>query len=157
VVNLNDGIPDELVEFVTLEDLQTRGEFEILKVLFRLNKMDPNDAEDEARKLLDDDSKRSFVENNALFRATKYRPDHPALAGKTLEPLAEQPIPFSQLVEETLTRLKAEEPAEDAESVEGDDSSDSEQSQEDQAPADDQDAAEEDEAPTGTFVPDDQA
>ena len=70
----------------------------------------PNEVEKEAREIVEakDERKKSFVDNTALFRATKYRPDYPGLAGRTLAPLAEQPVPFSTLVEEAITKLKAE-------------------------------------------------
>jgi hypothetical protein len=68
----------------------------------------PNDVEQEARKLLEGDGKRSFVENNALFRVAKYEPSYAALAGKTLEPLAEQPVPFAALVADAVARLQVE-------------------------------------------------
>ena len=70
----------------------------------------PNDAEEEARKLLKGGGERSFVENNALFRAIKFRPDYPGLAGKSLEPLSAQPVPFATLVEQAVARLEAEAP-----------------------------------------------
>lgn len=70
-----------------------------------------NDVEKEARKIIKDgEGNQSFVHNNALFRATKYHPGYEGLVGRTLEPLAEQPIPFATLVEETVVRLRATEP-----------------------------------------------
>ncbi len=76
----------------------------------------PNDVQQQARLLAESRSERSVVDNNALFRATKFYPDYPGLAGKQLAPLAEQPIPFAVQVQEALARLKAaegEEPAAD--------------------------------------------
>lgn len=69
-----------------------------------------NDVEEEARKIVEakDDGERTIVENNALFRANKYRSDYAALAGRTLDPLAEQPIPFATLVEEAVAKLNVE-------------------------------------------------
>jgi hypothetical protein len=68
----------------------------------------PNEVEAEARKLLEGGGERSVVENNALFRATKYSPAYAAFTGKTLEPLVQQPVPFSDLVDAAVARLKAE-------------------------------------------------
>ncbi|MBM4002953.1 MAG: hypothetical protein FJ295_06635 [Planctomycetes bacterium] len=68
----------------------------------------PNDVQQEARKLLSGE-KQPFVSNNALFRATKFAKDYPGFQGRTLEPLSEQPVPFSQLVNEALEKVKAEE------------------------------------------------
>jgi hypothetical protein len=67
----------------------------------------PNDAAQEARRLLDAKEKKPFVENNALFRVTKLAPDYRGLAGRKLAPLAEQPVPFADLVQVEVARLKA--------------------------------------------------
>lgn len=67
----------------------------------------PNDAQEQARKLLAQEEK-PFVNNNALFRATKYHPEYAGLRGRSLEPLAEQPVPFATLVEAALAQLKIE-------------------------------------------------
>ena len=49
----------------------------------------------------------------------KFPPDYAGLAGRTLKPLAEQPIPFATLVEQAVVRLKAEGlAAEDSEQAE---------------------------------------
>jgi hypothetical protein len=74
----------------------------------------PNDAEGEAKRLLDAKEKRPFVENNALFRATKILPSHLPLARVELEPLSEQPIPFADLVSDAVARLKAAAPEQPA-------------------------------------------
>ena len=69
----------------------------------------PNDVEKEAQLIIESgEGNQSFVENNALFRATKYRPDYAGLAGRELAPLLEQPVPFAALVEDAVVRLKAE-------------------------------------------------
>lgn len=52
VMNLEDEIPDVLVEFVPVEKLDQRGEFELLKTVFQLSKMEPSTAEAEIRQLL---------------------------------------------------------------------------------------------------------
>ena len=68
----------------------------------------PNDVQQEARKQLSGE-RRPFVNNNALFRTTKYGLDYPGFQGRSLEPFTEQPVPFSQLVNEAVEKLKAEE------------------------------------------------
>ena len=68
----------------------------------------PNDVEKVARAIVEDTHKKSFVDNNALFRATKYSSDYAGLAGRTLAPLAEQPVPFSTRIEEAVAKLMAE-------------------------------------------------
>lgn len=52
VVNLEDEIPDTLVEFVSVEDLDTRGEYELVKTLFPLVKMTAEEAQQDFEKLL---------------------------------------------------------------------------------------------------------
>jgi hypothetical protein len=52
VINLDDEVPDVLVEFVPVEKLDGRGEFELLKTVFHLAKMEPADAEQEIKQLL---------------------------------------------------------------------------------------------------------
>jgi hypothetical protein len=69
----------------------------------------PLDAGQEARRLFDAKGGRSIVENNALFRATKFSPGYKGLVGKKLAPLVEQPVAFATLVKDELARLKAAE------------------------------------------------
>ncbi len=52
VINLDDEVPDVLVEFVPVEQLDERGEFELVKTVFHLAKMEPSDAEQEIGQLL---------------------------------------------------------------------------------------------------------
>ncbi|MEO8498150.1 MAG: secretin N-terminal domain-containing protein, partial [Planctomycetota bacterium] len=52
LMNLDDEIPPQLVEFVSLADLDKRGSFEIVKCLFHLTKMDPASAETEIAKMI---------------------------------------------------------------------------------------------------------
>ena len=52
LVNLEDGIPPNLVETVAPEDLDSRGEFELLRAIFSLEKLTAEDAEAEVKKLL---------------------------------------------------------------------------------------------------------
>ncbi|MDA1051631.1 MAG: general secretion pathway protein [Planctomycetota bacterium] len=52
LMNLEDEIPPQLVEFVSVADLDKRGSFEIVKCLFHLSKMDPADAETEIGKMI---------------------------------------------------------------------------------------------------------
>jgi type II secretory pathway component GspD/PulD (secretin) len=52
LMNLEDEIPPQLVEFVSVADLDKRGSFEIVKCLFHLAKMDPADAEAEITKMI---------------------------------------------------------------------------------------------------------
>jgi len=69
----------------------------------------PIDVGQEARRLLDAKGQRSIVDNNALFRATKFSPGYKGLAGRKLAPLVEQPVAFATLVKDELARLKAAE------------------------------------------------
>jgi len=53
VVNLEDGpIPPNLVPAVDLKDLDTKGEFEVMSVLFTLHRITPDEAEAEIGKLI---------------------------------------------------------------------------------------------------------
>lgn len=52
VVNLEDGIPDNLVTTVPLEELDSRGEFELVGVLFQLEKFEPQEAANEIKNLI---------------------------------------------------------------------------------------------------------
>ena len=52
VLNLTDEVPDTLVEYVPVEDLDKHGQYELVKTVFHLAKMDPADAEAEVGKLL---------------------------------------------------------------------------------------------------------
>jgi len=52
LINLEDGIPPNLVSQVPLEELDQRGEFELISCLFQLEELAPADAEQEIRKLL---------------------------------------------------------------------------------------------------------
>lgn len=52
LINLEDGIPPNLVTTVPVEELDDRGEFELVSVLFQLEKADPEEAEAEVSKLV---------------------------------------------------------------------------------------------------------
>ncbi|MHB1038256.1 MAG: secretin N-terminal domain-containing protein [Pirellulales bacterium] len=52
VVNLEDGIPPNLVPDVPLDKLDERGEFELIRVMFPIEKLTPEEAEKEVQKLL---------------------------------------------------------------------------------------------------------
>ncbi|RCS54321.1 hypothetical protein DTL42_04030 [Bremerella cremea] len=52
VVNLEDGIPPNLVTTVDMDDLDNRGEYELVSVLFDLKKMKAEDAQAEISKLI---------------------------------------------------------------------------------------------------------
>ncbi|MCA9151399.1 MAG: hypothetical protein KDA92_18935, partial [Planctomycetales bacterium] len=52
LINLEDGIPPNLVSTVPMSELDDLGEFKIVSTLFRLGNIDPTDAEAEITKLL---------------------------------------------------------------------------------------------------------
>lgn len=52
LVNLEDGIPPSWVPQVTLEALESKGEFELVSCLFQLTKLTSEEADAEVRKLL---------------------------------------------------------------------------------------------------------
>lgn len=82
------------------------------------NGRDSNLAE-EAKGLVEGSGgRRNIVNNNGLFRANRYSASYPGLAGRTLEPLADQPVPFSKLVEQAADKLRAENESDDGETSE---------------------------------------
>jgi type II secretory pathway component GspD/PulD (secretin) len=52
VVDLEDQIPDALVEFVPVEQLDERGRYELVKTVFHLAKIEPADAQQEIESIL---------------------------------------------------------------------------------------------------------
>ncbi|MFO0903627.1 MAG: secretin N-terminal domain-containing protein [Pirellulales bacterium] len=52
LLNLEDEVPDPLVELVTPQELDKRGRFELVRCLFPLKKLTPEDAEKEIAKLI---------------------------------------------------------------------------------------------------------
>jgi len=52
LLNLDDGIPPNLVDTVLPEDLDKRGDHELVSTLFQLQRMSPEEAETEVKKLL---------------------------------------------------------------------------------------------------------
>ena len=52
LVNLADGIPPNLVSTVPVASLDSKGEFEVVSVLFNVEKLKPEEAEAEIKKLL---------------------------------------------------------------------------------------------------------
>lgn len=52
VMSLEDEVPDVLVEFVPIEKLEGRGEFELVKTVFHLAKLEPTEVEQEIQQLL---------------------------------------------------------------------------------------------------------
>ncbi len=52
LINLEDGIPPNLVETLTPEQLDAKGEYELVSVLFQLDKLTPEEAEIEIKRLL---------------------------------------------------------------------------------------------------------
>lgn len=51
VINLEDKIPDNLIETIAPEELDQRGEFEIVRVLFQLNRVSPEEVQQELEKV----------------------------------------------------------------------------------------------------------
>lgn len=52
LINLEDGIPPNLVSTIAPEEIDRRGEFELVKVIFQLDRVSPEEAEAEVGKLL---------------------------------------------------------------------------------------------------------
>jgi len=52
VINVQDALPPELIELVSLTELDDRGDFELLRCLFQLVRMDPSEAQEEIGQLI---------------------------------------------------------------------------------------------------------
>lgn len=52
LINLEDGIPPNLISTVPVDSLDTKGDFELVSVLFNLEKLRPEEAEVEIKKLI---------------------------------------------------------------------------------------------------------
>lgn len=52
LIHLEDGIPPNLVDTISPEELDERGEYELVRVLFDLEKLSPEEAEAEVSKLI---------------------------------------------------------------------------------------------------------
>ncbi len=52
VINLEDGIPPDLVTTISLDELDELSEYDFVRVLFELEKFDPQEAEQEIQKLV---------------------------------------------------------------------------------------------------------
>ena len=52
LINLQDGIPPNLAQQISLEELDKRGEYEIVACIFQVERLTPEEAEAEIRKLL---------------------------------------------------------------------------------------------------------
>ena len=52
VIDLEDGIPPDLITTVSLEELDELSEYDLVRVLFELEKFDPEEAEQEIQKLI---------------------------------------------------------------------------------------------------------
>lgn len=52
LLNVEDGVPPNLVDRVSPEDLDSRGDYEMVSCLFQLRRMTPEEAEQEVKKLL---------------------------------------------------------------------------------------------------------
>lgn len=71
VINLEDGIPPELVPDVSLKELDKKGEFELVRVLFRLDRMTPDEAETEIRPVLGTQGRIDKFQKAGLIRVTE--------------------------------------------------------------------------------------
>jgi len=57
VVNLEDGIPPNLVPTISADELDNRGKHEIVSVLFKLERLTPDQAEGELKKIVEPNGK----------------------------------------------------------------------------------------------------
>ncbi len=71
LVNLADGVPDNLVEYVPVDELEKRGKFELVSVIFKLDKLTPEEAETEIKKLLGPQGKVSVLSKARQISVTE--------------------------------------------------------------------------------------
>lgn len=71
VVNLEDGIPPNLVSFIPADKLDERGEFELLTTLFSIGSLDPDDVEKELRRLVGPQGSVVVLPNARQVQATE--------------------------------------------------------------------------------------
>ncbi|GAB6165941.1 hypothetical protein JCM19992_19410 [Thermostilla marina] len=70
VINTEDGIPENLIDTVSLDDLDDRGEYELVSVLFQLRRLSPEQAEAEVSKLLGPQGKITVLPNSRQLFVT---------------------------------------------------------------------------------------
>ncbi|QDU57964.1 secretin N-terminal domain-containing protein [Aeoliella mucimassa] len=71
LVNLEDGVPPNLVTDVPLEELNQRGEFELIRVLFRVRNMTPEAASDEVSRLIGPQGKVVVLPRAGMLQITE--------------------------------------------------------------------------------------
>ncbi|MGI9456453.1 MAG: secretin N-terminal domain-containing protein, partial [Aeoliella sp.] len=71
LVNLEDGIPPNLVADVPLEEIDERGEFELVRVLFRVRNMTPEAASEEIQKLLGPQGSVDVLSRAGMLQVTE--------------------------------------------------------------------------------------
>ncbi|RMF89093.1 MAG: hypothetical protein D6741_18330, partial [Planctomycetota bacterium] len=70
VINTEDGIPENLIDTVSLDELDDRGEYEMVSVLFQLRRLTPEQAEAEVSKLLGPQGKITVLPNSRQLFVT---------------------------------------------------------------------------------------
>lgn len=93
LINLEDGIPPNLVSTVTVEELESRGKFELVSTLFQLENLRPEEAESEIKRLLGPQGSAVVLPKSQQLLVTETagrlrtigevirRADNPAVAG----------------------------------------------------------------------------
>ena len=71
LVNLEDGVPPNLVTDVPLEDIDQRGEFELIRVLFRVRNMTPEAASEEVSRLIGPQGKVVVLPRAGMLQVTE--------------------------------------------------------------------------------------
>ncbi len=71
LINLEDGIPPNLISDIPLKELDQKGEFELVSVVFRLDRITPDEAEIEIRPVLGPQGKIDKFQKAGLVRVTE--------------------------------------------------------------------------------------
>jgi len=71
LINLEDGIPPNLVTDVPLDELDQRGEYELVRVLFRVHSLSTDDAADELKQLVGPQGKVLALPKAGMVQVTE--------------------------------------------------------------------------------------
>jgi type II secretory pathway component GspD/PulD (secretin) len=71
LINLEDGIPPNLVSDIKLSELDSKGEYELVAVLFQLDRMTPEEAEQEIRRVLGPQGRIETFPKSGYIRVTE--------------------------------------------------------------------------------------
>jgi type II secretory pathway component GspD/PulD (secretin) len=71
VINLEDGIPPNLITDIKMSELDDKGEYELVAVLFKLDRMTPEEAEQEIRRVIGPQGRIEVFPKSGYIRVTE--------------------------------------------------------------------------------------